>query len=194
MEYQDKSIVELQKLKQKQVYSTLETGMYINNQIVEFERRTYFDEALSVLLPVSFVPMPEEQAKIKYPVEQRPQVIESNLDGSVNFTMSYFPMKVQPDELARTKDTFRTAVTVMNPAVLFFDDKVQPLGKTNLAWFDYRGYALDDQIYNLMFATTIEGKLLFGTFNCRFADFGEWKPAVIQMIESMEDITGGRIR
>lgn len=194
MEYQDEKILELQKLKKKELYAALDTGIFIQGRVETFAAKTYFDGSVRIMVPESFVPMPEELARLKYASEQRPQVIESSLDGSVNLTMSYFAEKLKADEVERTKTVFKTAITVLNPANVFYDDVVRPLGKTQLSWFDYRGYALDDQLYNLMFVTSIEGRMLFGTFNCRFSDYGEWKPAAVQMIESIEDLTGGRIK
>ncbi|MFY7729462.1 MAG: hypothetical protein ACOVRN_08100 [Flavobacterium sp.] len=46
--------------------------------------------------------------------------------------------------------------------------------------------ALDTDIYNLMFFTDLNGKLLICTFNCTKKDMEEWTPVAKEIMNSLE--------
>lgn len=46
--------------------------------------------------------------------------------------------------------------------------------------------AIDTKIYNAMFITTLNGKLLLGTFNCTVNDLNKWKPISKKIISSIK--------
>ncbi|MDE6951985.1 MAG: hypothetical protein K2P64_13880, partial [Lachnospiraceae bacterium] len=83
-EFLDEKIVEFRSRARKEKYCTLETGMYIKNELIQFERKVLFREKLSIMLPVSFVDLPPDMVKVKYTSQQRPQVIKTSLDTTVN--------------------------------------------------------------------------------------------------------------
>jgi len=56
-----------------------------------------------------------------------------------------------------------------------------------LGWFEFKSYGLDKNVYNLMFITRIDGKMLHGGFNCDYDDTLEWRDAAHQMIASIRD-------
>lgn len=58
-------ILTLKREKFKEKYSTLEAGVYTEDGIIEFERQYFFENNFSLFMPVSFIDMPEEIAKIK---------------------------------------------------------------------------------------------------------------------------------
>lgn len=72
---------------------------------------------MSILLPKSFIDLPDSMKKIKYPSEQRPHIIKISLDTSVNFRFSLLPIRNE-----QTKDAvkqFKTALKRVNPAYVF---------------------------------------------------------------------------
>lgn len=54
-----------------------------------------------------------------------------------------------------------------------------------ILWFDYKSFAADEVIYNMMFLFPANGKLTVGTFYCTFADYAKWKPVVITMLRTV---------
>ena len=44
-----------------------------------------------------------------------------------------------------------------------------------IAWLVYETMAIDADIFNIMFITSLEGKLLYGSFNCILGMQDEWK-------------------
>lgn len=189
MQFLDEKVAELQNAHKKSSYGDIHTGVYVREELVGFERVALFEDQMSIILPKSFQDMPEHMAKMKYPSEQRPQVIKTNADGSINFTFSIFDAEIKPEQIKAAKDGFQMIIKQMQPSNVFFEDMDEELGTTMLGWFDFKGFALDAQIYNLMYVSSIGGKILHGIFNCIYEDSEMWKPIACQVMRSVEDLT-----
>lgn len=185
----DKEIIKLQKEKQKETYHDITEGVYIKEVFTKFSRRSFFEEKMSIMTPEDFIEMPDEIAQIKYPGQQRPQIILTTLDCTVNFSMSYFDQDISPDQVEQALTGYQRLIRQMNPANIFFATTIEVPEKNCLGWFSYKGYALDEHLYNLLFVTRIEKKLLLGSFNCIFSEMKEWEDYVIQMLKSIIDHT-----
>lgn len=168
-------------------YSTLETGIYIKDELVEFEPRDIPELNINASLPKTFVRMPLSIAKIKYPSETRPQMIFTSLDTTVNFTFSVYPQDVPLDQVKRVAEQMKAMLKKVNPANIFYDLQAEVAENRALCWFNYKSYAIDDQIYTIMYLLAAEkGKILHGTFSCRFDSMNEWNRAAIQVIQSVK--------
>lgn len=187
-EFLDEKIVEFRNRARKEKYSTLETGMYIKNELVDFERKTLFQEKLSIILPVSFVDLPADMAKVKYTSQQRPQIIKTSLDTTVNLGLSMTDIKIYEEQIKTLKNQAQEALKRLNPAFVFYESKVETKN-VPLGWFEFKSYGLDTDVYNLMFVSRIEGKMLHGIFNCDYDDALEWREAARQMMYSVTDLS-----
>lgn len=186
--YIDEEILELRELQKKQKYALLETGMYIDHEVIEFDRVSLFEKKISIMLPKTFVTMPHNMMKIKYQSENRPQLIKTSLDTSVNFYFSYFEnVTINENEVGIAIRQAHDALKKTNPAFVFYDEKEEKRETSTIGWFDYKSYGLDEQMYNIMAVTPIDGKLLHVGFNCRFRFRNEWKPSAIQVLSSIWD-------
>ncbi|MDE6388740.1 MAG: hypothetical protein K2L82_13160 [Lachnospiraceae bacterium] len=187
MDFLDEEIMEFRKSAKKSKYNSLETGMYIKDRLVHFEETQVLNEKVSVMLPEGFVDMPHEVAKMKYPSEQRPQVIKTSDDGTVNFTFSLYDTEFNERQMEDALGQFKAIIRKVNPAFIFYDFVVET--DKALGWFDFKSYGIDEQIYNVMYLTPVEGKLMHGIFNCLYRDILEWKEPVHQIMMSVTDLT-----
>lgn len=187
-EFFDEKILEYRRHARNEKYSTLETGMYIKNELVRFERKEMFQGKLGVMLPESFVTLRVKLARIKYSSQQRPQVIRTSRDTTVNFGMSLTDIGIEEEHIKELRDQSREALKRLNPAFVFYESGVDkrhvPVG-----WFEFKSYGLDTDVYNLMFVSRIGGKMLHGIFNCDYEDVLEWREAARQMMYSILDLS-----
>lgn len=183
----DEKILEYRRRARKEKYSTLETGIYIKDELVQFERKTLFKGKMSIMMPVSFVDLPSNLAKIKYISEQRPQIIKTSLDTTVNLGFSMPDLEVYPEHIEELCKQTKSALKQINPAIVFYEGQVEsdlPLG-----WFEFKSYGIDSNVYNLMFMTIVDKKLLHGIFNCNYNDAIEWRDAARQMMRTIKDVS-----
>ncbi len=187
MDFLDEEIMEFRKSAKKSKYNSLETGMYIKDRLIHFKETHVLSDKVSVMLPEGLTDMPLGIAKIKYPSEQRPQVIMTSDDGTVNFTFSLYDTEFNERQIEDALGQFKAVIRKVNPAFIFYDFVVE--SDKALGWFDFKSYGLDEQIYNVMYLLPVEGKLMHGIFNCLYRDILEWKEPVHQIMMSVTDLT-----
>ena len=191
-EFFDEKILEYRNKARNEKYATLETGMYIKNELVQFKRRILFGNKISIMLPDSFVNLPSELAKAKYMSEQRPQVIMTSLDTTVNVGLSYMDVKIEIDQIKEIMEQSKNALKNVNPAIIFHESKVEKDIELPLAWFEFKSYGLDKSVYNLMFVARAHSKMLHGSFNCAYDYALEWREAARQMVYSIREVKEGQ--
>ncbi|MCM1561482.1 MAG: hypothetical protein NC123_18395 [Butyrivibrio sp.] len=187
-EFFDEKILEYRRRARNEKYSTLETGMYINNELVQFERRLLFGDKISIMLPNSFVKLPSELAKVKYMSEQRPQIIMTSLDTTVNVGLSFMDVTIEADQLKVLMEQSKSVLKNMNPAIIFHESKVEEDIDLPLAWFEFKSYGMDKSVYNLMFIVMAYHKMLHGSFNCGYDYTLEWREAARQIVYSIQEV------
>lgn len=115
-DYLDKDILESRKMIRKSKYNTLQIGIYINDEVVHFTAAKILDERAEAMLPDTFVDMPANLARLKYMSEQRPQIIKTSLDTTVNFTFSLYGIELPEEEIDSTIRQFKYLIQKVNPA------------------------------------------------------------------------------
>lgn len=186
MDNLDETIIKLKNEQRKRENTHIESGVYIKDIWTEFHVVEVLDNKLTLLIPTSFVNMPAAVAKVKYPSEQRPQCIKTSLDTSVNMAISLFNLRMDGKHPEGEAAMLRQVLRKTNPAMEFYKTGVEELEDFTLAWFDYRSHAIDQQVYNIMFTASLQGKMLHGAFNCPYADYHEWHDPALQMIGSIK--------
>ena len=136
MDFLDEEIMEFRKSAKKSKYNSLETGMYIKDRLIRFKETQILSDKVSVMLPEGFVEMPQRIAKIKYPSEQRPQVIMTSDDGTVNFTFSLYDTECNERQIEDALGQFKAVIRKVNPAFIFYDFVVE--SDKALGWFDFK--------------------------------------------------------
>lgn len=182
----DEKILEYRRQSRKTEFSTLETGMYIKNEKITFSEVGLFNNQVVIMLPDSFVDMPIGYAKIKYPSEQRPQIIKTSLDTSVNFAFNLFNMEIDDSQIQDATKQFKDIIARVNPAYVFYHFVIENEPKV-LGWFDFKSYCVDANAYNVVFLTVIKKKLLHGMFSCLYKDALEWQDVLPQILKSIRE-------
>ncbi len=187
MKYLDEEIVKRKQDEKRKEFYDLRTGMYVKERLIQFKRAYLEETDVTIALPVDFVTMPESIKKIKYPVESRPSLVKTSLDTSVNFSFTRTAQGMRENQLPMASKQMRMIIQRMNPANIFFEEGQDVTDFSYpFCWFDYKSYALDDQIYNFMYLMLLSEKIiLHGCFNCKFELGKEWKDIVQQVIKTI---------
>lgn len=195
MKYLDEEIIKRKQGEKRKEFYNLQTGMYVKESLIQF-KRVYLEEiGVTITLPINFVTMPDSIKKVKYPVESRPSLVKTSLDTGVNFTFTRVFQRLGEKQLSLASKQMRMIIQRIDPANIFFEEGQEVTDfYYPICWFDYKSYALDDQIYNFMYLMLLsEEIILHGCFNCKFDDGEEWKQIVSQVIKTIAigDQTGG---
>ncbi|BCJ92613.1 hypothetical protein acsn021_01820 [Anaerocolumna cellulosilytica] len=190
MDYADEKIIEAMNQYKTGEHGDIETGIYLKEQLFQFERQEFYDGKFSVMLPADFKDMPLEAAKFKYPSEQRPKIIKTNEEGDINFTFNLLEeVDFETKFVKEAKDGLYNIIKRLQPANVFYESKEEEIADTLVGWFEFKSHGLDCKIYQLMYCMPIGGKMLQGIFNCKYADSKLWKPIFLQVMKSIQDNT-----
>ena len=161
----------------------------LDGEIFDFEPRLLFDDRVSIMIPERFGIMDAAKAKIKYPSENRPQLIYSDASCRINLLFNLMDEPLQETEILNRMLDYRAVIKRTNPANVFYEWKILKRNEGKVGYFDYKSYAIDDDIYNIMFVTNVQDKLLLGAFNCPLTHKKDWKLLVLQMLNTIEEMT-----
>ena len=154
----------------------------------KFEKRDFFDEKLKIYMPNSFEDMSVNDRKLKYPSENRPEIIKCNDDGSITFTLNIIESPLSEENVSELKDGMKMIIQRTNPANVFYEDGVIEVNEKNIGFFEFKSSVIDDFLYNVMFFLEFQKKTLMGTFSCRYKDYKEWRDVIFEILNKIEVI------
>ena len=128
MDFLDEKIIEARRKEAQKELDIRKDGLIVKGEKIEFRDTPLFQEKMSILLPASFVDMPQKIARLKYPSE-RPQIIKTDLLGSTNFAFNLFDKAIQPAQMKSAADGMKLILKKVNPANVFYEDGTELLGK-----------------------------------------------------------------
>jgi len=159
----------------------------INKSFYKFEETEFFDGNMKMYIPNTFIDMPEEARRFKYPSEDRPEIIKSNTTGAIAITLKLIDSQLSDEYVENLKDMMKTITQRLNPANIYFDEGILEVNEKKIGYFDYKSSAIDDFLYNFVFLLELQGKTLMGTFSCSYSEHKQWKDDVIfQMINTIK--------
>lgn len=145
---------------------------------------------LSILLPKDFVLMQNEMLELKYPIaERRPTEVYTDESGAINIALNLTQNQVTIEELPEMEKALRHQFTNTSNITFNFSE-IRTINGHKYIVIDFYSQAVDTKIYNLMFVTSINNRILIGTFNCTIEHFVQWKPVGLKIINSLKIISG----
>jgi len=161
---------------------------YIGGIRYHFAEREIQETGIVVQLPTDFLLMPDEIAKMKYPSEERPEIIISSVDMSVNFTYSLLPIKTSDEELTDIRNSMLESLKKLYPQNTYMESSVGYTKESRLfTWFEFYGPTLDVEIYTAHAITRIKQGILHAMFNCPRSEYESWKPVMLEVWASIAE-------
>lgn len=157
----------------------------INGRYYEFEGRSFFEERLKIQIPTSFVTMPLELVKLKYPSSDRPQIIETDTNGAIDISFSLIPNHIHDEQIPEVKDGMKRIFQKLNPSYLFFPEGIEMVAGKSIGFFEFKSPTLTEPLFNVMFFIEIDGNVIMGCFNCPYEEYLLWQPIVGQILQSV---------
>lgn len=163
----------------------IQTEFTIDNNRIVLEKKQIIDDKLEIFIPQTFSLMSEETAKLKYPSENRPKVIYTNEDATINITFTYSTSKVSDETLGEMKAYLKNNFDNLYPSATWYEDEIETINGKKVGVFELLTPAVDTQIYNLMFFFELDGRLMIGSFNCTEKQMEGYKPIARNIVNSL---------
>ena len=189
----DKQILEARQEEERRRYTTLETGIYVDDELITFAQTTLPDTRIQLYLPEQFVTMPDQVRDMKYPSRNAPDFIVTSLDTTVNFGFNVLPVRLEEGDTKVMSIQFQEALRNINPSIRISErvDNTATETGSEMSWFGFKGYVLDGQNYNRMYIIRLAKNVLHGIFNCPPRVRDQWEDIVDQCFRSVEETWGG---
>ena len=193
MNHYDKQILEARQEEERRRYMTLETGIYVDDELITFAQTTLPDTRIQLYLPEQFVTMPDQVRDMKYPSRNAPDFIVTSLDTTVNFGFNVLPVRLEEGDTKVMSIQFQEALRNINPSIRISEcvDNTATETGSEMSWFGFKGYVLDGQNYNRMYIIRLAKNVLHGIFNCPPRVRDQWEDIVDQCFRSVEETWGG---
>ena len=190
MEYYDEQILEARWEEERRKHTTLETGIYVEDDLITFSQITLPDTRIRLYLPEQFVVMPDQVREVKYPSLNAPDFIITSLDSTVNFGFNILPVQLEEGDTKTMSSQFQNALRNVNPSIRISErvDNTAADKGSEMSWFGFNGYALDGQNYNRMYIIRMRKTVLHGIFNCPPRVRDQWEGIVEQCFQSVEEL------
>tara|TARA_R110002050_G_scaffold39891_2_gene97863 strand:+ start:1299 stop:1835 length:537 start_codon:yes stop_codon:yes gene_type:complete len=154
--------------------------------VIDLEKKSLLSNKVELKVPRSFDIMSEELMQFKYPSERRPSLVYSNASGGINVTLNLTESQASQALIPAYKDNFIATFKKLHPSAEWKDSGLVTINEKKVGFMELVTPAIDTDIYNLMFFTDLEGKLLLCTFNCTKKDMEEWTAVAKEIMYSLK--------
>ena len=152
---------------------------------IDLETRLLLNNKIELKIPKGFEVMSEELINLKYPSERRPTIVYSNESGGINVALNHTENKASQEMIPKFHENFVRLFKQIYPSAEWKDDGVKTINNKEIGYLELITPAIDTEIYNLIFFTDLDHKLLICTFNCTKKNIEEWTPAAKEIMNSL---------
>ncbi|MDR9856621.1 hypothetical protein RJP21_23745 [Paenibacillus sp. VCA1] len=157
----------------------------IGGRYFEFTEQAFYEDKLKVFLPKDFEEMPQQARSVKYPYEQRPEIIQSDASGSTNFTFNRIDHELQDEMVEELTSGMKMMIQKSNPSHVFYESGVEVVNGKPIGFFEFKSIVFDGSLFNIMYFLELEGRILMGTFCCRYEEYADWRDIAYQVIRTV---------
>lgn len=149
------------------------------------ETKKIYADKVNILIPKGFTLMSDAIKRSKYPSANRPDVVYADSDGNVNVAFNHTQNKATQAQMDAYKESLSGSLKKAYPSAKFKGSGVNTINGRKVGYCELVTPARDQEIYNLMFFTDLDGRLLMCTFNCTVSKQGEWQASAKQIMNSL---------
>ncbi|MFK4343604.1 MULTISPECIES: hypothetical protein [unclassified Paenibacillus] len=158
----------------------------MGDELIPLEWETILDGQMAVSIPKFFSLMPLEQARFKYPSEQRPQIIYTSLDGTVNITFNPTESALEVDELPEFVEQMADVLRSVQPVRNWIGtEMIVNRSGLSIGLVRFVAAGVDMNLYNEILLFIRKGQVTMGTFNCMESDMEAWLPVAENTVQSL---------
>ncbi len=153
---------------------------------VELVKKRVLSERVEILIPKGFEVMSEQQMDFNYAKSQsRPSVIYTN-SKEASLSFSYTDNTADQDMVDMYHDNFYKIYSKQFKGATWFSHGVKEVNGRKVGYLELMKPELGHEVYNFIFFTDVEGKLLMCTFTCADRQKPEWENISKQIMGSFK--------
>jgi hypothetical protein len=151
----------------------------------ELITRTVLNGKVTLATPKSFGPMPKSILEIKYPSSRRPTEVLSDSTGGVSLAFNHTQSRILPEQIKAAHISMSKSFHNMYPSAKWLRDETINKNGITFMVFELITPAMDTQIHNIMYGTSVDNRLLLISFNTTVEQSKLWLPIGKEIMESI---------
>ncbi|MGL5437596.1 MAG: hypothetical protein ACRDBO_19780 [Lachnospiraceae bacterium] len=155
----------------------LEQEEQIHQDLVIFQGTGF-----TIKLPPEFKQENKEQIRKIFTTKNKPDTVLTHIQEQAGFTFQPARLNTMKLDLDSASKLMRQTLEQADAKNVFYEQG-QISGYLPIVWFDYKSFAADERVYNILFLFSVEEQLIIGTFYCIFKNYDKWKPRVLNMLK-----------
>lgn len=152
---------------------------------IELDEKMLFNNKVKVLIPNKFSIMDDDIAVLKYPSPNRPQIIFTDDSATVNCAFNLTIEKASQRLIPKYESKFVLDYMKMPTSLKLISSGVEEINGRKVGYLEILTRAVDTNVYNLIFFTDVNEKLLLCTFNCTVEYRNLWEPIANKIMRSL---------
>ena len=142
---------------------------------------------IALEIPDGFFEVDKEKAASVYYSKNRPDLVFINpsAHSGLTFQTASLEKKTFVLDLYHEREQMIQILKRADEKNVFYDQG-NVTGNVPMVWFDYKSFAADERVYNMMFLILSDRKMMVGTFYCIFKDYDKWRPVILRMLETIQ--------
>ncbi|MEC0181029.1 hypothetical protein P4H61_05910 [Paenibacillus peoriae] len=169
------------------ISSSIQEGeLVIGDERIHFESKEVVPDRVYMFVPASFVPLPDDYAKMKYPADRRPQTIFADETLEINLTVNATNNRLVNDEMESFVKDLSTMLKRMQPNARWIGEGVREVGQHKMGFYEFTVPVLDGVMYNGIFFIELDGKGVFFGLNCMERHQEKWQPIAHGIMNTLQ--------
>ncbi len=164
--------------------SIFDGQIMVNMVPVTFAERTFLDGKVAIWMPEDFEELSEKEVEVSYPLGNKPDKVYANsyldLAAGYHYTQHEIPEEYMGDFLKIAK----LALERMGPKVRILSENVKKTQKHTIVSLEMISHTITESIYNIMYFTSLEGRVLLGFMNFNYKNRERYRPIAKEMLDS----------
>ncbi len=140
---------------------------------------------VTISIPKAFMVMSDEIVEIKYPRSKRPTEVFSDESTQVNLVLNYTHHPISIVDLIENHQRFSDMFCRFHPLAEWKRDEIIEQNGHTFIVFELITPAIDTQIHNIIYVTSMDDRLLLASFNTTTEKAAEWLSQGQEMMQSL---------
>lgn len=144
-----------------------------------------FGMGFHILIPNNFILADEDTAASIFWSDKRPTIIllTPGREAGITFQFLHNDNGKYEVELKERRAGIRRVLERIDDRVVIYD-----MGESNkwIYWLEYKTFAFNERIYNILFLFYAKEQVVMGTFFCKFEEYEKWKSVIFNMISTIK--------
>lgn len=153
-----------------------------------FADRELLDGQISLRIPEDFVALDADVVHVLYPLGNRPQLVMGNEPFYFMIGFNHTQHRIPNEQMNEFPAVARALLEKCGPQVQTVKTETILCGDRQVATMHFISQTVDEALYNLMFYTTLDERLLIGFINFRYQDRKTLAPLAEEIVASYRNL------